>query len=359
MDAQLLSPSSAGTEASVYTSFAGLNQLKALAAQRGNAALKQVAQQFEAVFTQMLLKSMRQASFGGGIFDSQESDTYRGLFDQQLALTLATHGNGLGIAAMIERQLGGTRADASGTAADASALRVDGQTMVLPAARDARLRPAAALQGISVASTMAEPVAKAAPASHGDSMLSSIGDGLGAAARATMEVLPSGPRAFVKALAPYAEAAARKLGVSPRALLAQAALETDWGAHMPRQADGASSYNLFGIKAGDSWNGPAVHVPTLEYEGGVAVRKLDSFRAYASPAESFMDYARVLAGSPRYAAALGQGENVRGFARALQQGGYATDPEYAEKLVRLADSAPMRAALDALKHLLPVPLKAP
>lgn len=354
-----MSPSAAGTEASVYTSFAGLNQLKALAAQGGGAALKQVAQQFEAVFTQMMLKSMRQASFGGGIFDSQESETYRGLFDQQLALTLSTSGKGLGIAAMIERQLGKAMTDAQNAGAGVSAARAGGEAMASLAARDARLRSAAARSMAGVPGVPAASDSASAPVDDDTSLLAAIGDGLGTAARATLEMLPSGPRAFVKAMAPYAAAAARKLGVSPRALLAQAALETGWGAHMPRQADGAPSYNLFGIKAGGSWSGAAVHVPTVEYEGGVAVRRLDSFRAYTSPAESFMDYARLLASSPRYAAALGQGENVRGFAQALQQGGYATDPDYAEKLVRLADSAPMRAALDALKQALPVPLKSP
>lgn len=357
MNAQLLSPAAAGAEASVYTSFAGLNQLKALAAQGGGAALKQVAQQFEAVFTQMMLKSMRQASFGGGIFDSHESETYQSLFDQQLALTLSTSGKGLGIATMIERQLGAALAGAHKTAADAPASPVNGEAMDELAARDARLRMPTPRRGS--ATTDADTDAATAATAVDGSMLAAIGGGLGTAARVTLQMLPSGPRAFVQAMAPYAEVAARKLGVSPRLLLAQAALETGWGAHMPCQADGAPSFNLFGIKAGGSWDGAAVRVPTIEYEGGVAVRKLDSFRAYASPAESFMDYARLLASSPRYAAALGQGENVRGFAQALQQGGYATDPDYAEKLVRLADSAPMRAALDALKHALPLPLKAP
>jgi peptidoglycan hydrolase FlgJ len=151
-------------------------------------------------------------------------------------------------------------------------------------------------------------------------------------------------------LAPHAAVAAKQLGVSVRALLAQAALETGWGKHLPSHGDGSSSNNLFGIKAGSSWDGDKVSVPTLEYENGVAVRKRDQFRAYDSPSESFSDYARLLADSPRYAQALGQGENIAGFARALVHGGYATDPSYVAKITAIANSAQMREALAALQQ---------
>jgi flagellar protein FlgJ len=146
-------------------------------------------------------------------------------------------------------------------------------------------------------------------------------------------------------VAPHAQAAAKKLGISVRALLAQSALETGWVKHLPSHGDGSSSFNLFGIKAGSSWDGGTVSVPTLEYEDGVAVRKRDSFRAYDSPAASFADYAALLSDSPRYARALGQGENIAGFAHALVRGGYATDPAYAAKLTAIANSAQMREAL--------------
>jgi flagellar protein FlgJ len=165
------------------------------------------------------------------------------------------------------------------------------------------------------------------------------------------KVLPGGdPVSFVRALAPQAAVAAKKLGVSVRALLAQAALETGWGKHLPSHGDGSSSNNLFGIKAGSSWDGDKVSVPTVEYENGVAVRKRDAFRAYDSPSESFADYARLIADSPRYAQALGQGENIAGFARGLVRGGYATDPSYAAKITAIANSPQMHAALAALKN---------
>ena len=117
---------------------------------------------------------------------------------------------------------------------------------------------------------------------------------------------------------------------------------------MPHRHDGSSSFNLFGIKAGGGWDGAKVSVPTLEYEGGVAVRKRDNFRAYDNPGQAFADYAQMLSGNPRYARALGQGENVAGFAHALSRGGYATDPSYAAKLTAIANSPQMREALAAL-----------
>jgi flagellar protein FlgJ len=179
--------------------------------------------------------------------------------------------------------------------------------------------------------------------------LDRLRQGAAGVASTAAALLPGGdPVNFVRALAPHAEAAAKQLGVSVRALLAQAALETGWGKHLPSHGDGSSSFNMFGIKAGGSWGGDKVSVPTLEYENGVAVRRRDQFRAYDSPSASFADYARLLSDSPRYAQALGSGENIAGFARALVRGGYATDPAYASKITAIANSPQMREALAAL-----------
>ena len=137
------------------------------------------------------------------------------------------------------------------------------------------------------------------------------------------------------------------MGVDPNALLAQAALETGWGRSVPCNAQGECSFNLFGIKAGSQWSGATVNVPTLEFEDGVAVRKVERFRAYDSPADSFRDYAALIRDSSRYASARGAGDNVEAFATALQQGGYATDPHYAQKIAAVASE--VRARSDALK----------
>ena len=130
-------------------------------------------------------------------------------------------------------------------------------------------------------------------------------------------------------------------------------LETGWGRSVPCNANGECSFNLFGIKAGSQWSGATVNVPTLEFESGIPVRKVERFRAYGSPADSFRDYAALIRDSSRYASARGAGDNVEAFASALQQGGYATDPNYAQKITAVADE--VRARSDALKFAATMP----
>ena len=292
-----------------WTELSGFQQLRMQAQGDAKAALPAVAKQFESIFTQMMLKSMREAGFGGGVGDSEAGDAFRDLLDHQLSLSLSSGGHGLGIAQMLMRQLGG---------------------------KDAPSTPDAAADTSSWQGTLDE-----------------LAHGAAKAVGKVAEWMPGTGDAvnFVQALAPHAQAAAQKLGVSVRALLAQAALETGWGKHLPAHHDGSTSNNLFGMKAGRSWDGDKVSVPTLEYEGGVAVRRRDQFRAYGSPGDSFSDYADVLANNPRYAGALGKGEDIRGFAKALAHGGYATDPAYAAKLEAIANSPEMRRGLEALAAL--------
>ena len=154
---------------------------------------------------------------------------------------------------------------------------------------------------------------------------------------------------FVRRLLPLAREAADALGVDPHALVAQAALETGWGKSVPSTASGGSSFNLFGIKAGSNWSGPTVNVPTLEFEGGVPVRKVERFRSYESAQDSFRDYAGLIGNSPRYAAAKDSGTDVAAFASALQQGGYATDPAYAQKVTAVTHEVRGIAAQEAFK----------
>ena len=151
---------------------------------------------------------------------------------------------------------------------------------------------------------------------------------------------PATPDEFVKDLWPCAEAAGKELGVDPRHLLAQAALETGWGKYLPCDTEGNTSFNLFGIKAGGDWPGNSVAVRTLEFEGGVPVPRQARFRAYASAADSFRDYVSVLRDNPRYASALNTGSDAKAFATALQRGGYATDPAYAQKIAAIAQNLP-------------------
>jgi flagellar protein FlgJ len=343
--------------------MSGFQQLRASArSDGGKDALPAVAKQFEAIFTQMMLKSMRDAnaSIGSGYADSEQGNAYRDMFDHQLALTLANGRNGIGIAQMLIRQLGGKSPAGTPATVDPTPDALLSPTTISNANVRALLQlgadhPDSAGGDAGMPALLGGAAADDAPwagmlgklgALGQTGMFGQLAQGVADVASATAQLLPTGdPVDFVRALAPHAQAAAKKLGISVRALLAQAALETGWGKHLPSHGDGSSSFNLFGIKAGSSWDGGKVSVPTLEYEDGVAVRRRDSFRAYASPAESFADYAALLSDSPRYARALGQGENIAGFAHALVRGGYATDPAYAAKLTAIANSAQMREAL--------------
>ena len=286
-------PADAMKSVNTWTDLSGFSALRQSAQNDAKSALPVVAKQFESIFTQMMLKSMRDASAGDGLFDSQGGDAWRDMFDQQLSIELSQHGNGLGIAQMLMRQLGGSTGTHGADAGTVAAVDDNWRQRLRSVAGAARAVGSQALQS-----------------------------------------LPEDAQEFVQQLAPYAQRAAEKLGVSVRAVLAQAALETQWGQHMPVHANGDSSNNLFGMKVGSSWDGAKVSVPTLEFEGGVAVRRSALFRSYANPAQSFDDYARLLADNPRYAAALNHGDDVIGFARGLVNGGYATDPAYAQKIGR-------------------------
>lgn len=161
------------------------------------------------------------------------------------------------------------------------------------------------------------------------------------------QALPKSPREFVHTLWPYAEKAATELGTSPKVLLAQAALETAWGKKVASNGD-TSSYNFFGIKANDSWNGLRVSVPTVEYRDGVAVRSREEFRAYESLADGFEDYVSLIRGNPRYRAALDQAADPTSYVQALQSAGYATDPNYAQKITSVANGDVLNEALGAV-----------
>lgn len=298
--------------AAAYTDIGALGQLKREARAQDPEAIREAARQFESLFTRMLLKSMREASFGDSVFESEQTGFYRDMFDDQLAVELS-RGKGLGLAEKLVEQL--RRAGLVQGEGDPA-----GQIAALSGPRALRAAAGAALGGPSAGGA---PSAEAHPA----------------------DWRSGSPEGFVRELWPYAERAGRELGVDPTAVLAQAALETGWGRSLPCAPDGRCSLNLFGIKAGERWSGDAVAARTLEFEEGTAVAKLERFRAYDSPAESFRDYARLLKSEPRYAAALGAGGDVRAFADALARGGYATDPDYGEKLSRVAEA--VTAARDA------------
>jgi flagellar protein FlgJ len=309
---------------SVYHDFQGIAALKRQARQDQAGSLERVARQFESLFIQMMVKQMRQASFGGGIFDSDRTRQYQDMYDKQLALHLAESG-GLGISELLERQLGSESSPPLGGGAELKDYWNRSVVKAVPQDMSAQQQQA--------------PVEWAA------------------ADEASMSTVPlESPQQFIQSLWSAAERAASRIGLPPEALLAQAALESGWGKHVMTTGDGHSSHNLFGIKADPGWEGERVRRVTLEYEDGVAVQRRESFRSYDSYAESFQDYVEFLQNNPRYLDALTKTYDSRAYFQALQEAGYATDPHYADKIVSLLEGYEMQRARAQLKSADPLPL---
>lgn len=262
----------------LYADPTALGALKREAAAQTPEALRETARQFESLFTSLMLKSMREG-LPGDPFGSDQQDFYQDMFDQQLA-TQISGGKGLGLADVLVRQL---------------------------------------MQGAGVTN-------------------GAVPDGVQGTsdAHAALAWPPRNADEFVRTIRPAATAAARELGVDPDTVIAHAALETGWGRSVPTDANGQPGFNLFGIKAGGRWNGAVNESRTHEFSGGRMHEVSAQFRAYASPEQSIRDYVDLLKGSPRYAGALGTGSDAQAFARGLVHGGYATDPDYVQKLSAVA-----------------------
>ena len=313
----------------IYTDFKGLAELRGRAADNSEETLREVAGQFEALFIQMMLKSMRDAGLGEGLMDSEHTKTYQSMYDQQLAIDMSKK-QGLGLAEMMVRQL--RRADAAAPepepddAVATAALNFDTQHRV----KRAQQMP----QPLSIQPQQAIQQNRAAQ----------------------RDWQPASKQDFVRELWPHAQHAARELGARPEALIAQAALETGWGKHMIRGTDGQNSFNLFGIKADARWQGERAVTETVEFKDGLMRRERATFRAYPSLADSFADYAGFLKANPRYQAALQAGADAPGFVRALSEAGYATDPDYAKKINRIMNSEALLDTVSGLKEAAREPL---
>lgn len=305
-------------KADVYTDFQGFTAMRREAQQPSPEAVKQVAKQFESLFVGMMLKSMRDTLPEGGLFNSQTERMYRDMFDKQLSLNIA-NGPGIGLAAVIERQLSQQTA---GMPASPQPSILDGEQQ--------NGTSAAAPSGAQIA-----PCKSCAPE--------------GAPAKDTQQKPWQSADEFVDNVWPYAVRAGKELGVAPEVLVAQSALETGWGQHMRGMADGSPSYSLFGIKADSRWQGDRVNVSTLEFSEGAMRRERAQFRAYGSVAEAFDDYVDFIQSNPRYQEALAKSYDPQAWASELQQAGYATDPDYAGKIERVRQSSAVQMKLSELK----------
>ncbi|MBA2779515.1 flagellar assembly peptidoglycan hydrolase FlgJ [Billgrantia kenyensis] len=345
----------------------GLERLKHTARNDEAAGLRGAAQQFEALFLQMMLKSMRDTIPSGGLLDSQQGEFYQSMLDQQWAQTMAGRGIGLAdhLVAQLETQLGISESRSSVADRELSEL-IAGIPRGTPRVLQDAIQPEEEETGEPAADRQASsPVADAEPVTMPASFLDELealrggfmaavdakpsapaqsaqpaaGDSIPASASRNNESAPRGEHVqrFMQRLSAPAQAASRQTGVPAELILAQAALETGWGRHEIATADGGNSYNLFGIKAGSSWQGRTTDITTHEYINGKRTRVVDTFRVYGSFEEAFTDYARLIGNNPRYAAVTTAG-SAEQAARALQEGGYATDPAYADKLIAVMNS---------------------
>lgn len=279
----------------------GLDNLRRAAKSGDENAIKEAAKQFEAIFVQMMLKSMRKAQDAladkDSPFNSQQVKFYRDMHDQQLAVDLSTNGN-MGLADLIVQQLS---PDDAKNFTPASIMRNDATLSDIQRSR--------ALNNSASTHTFegsTQPTKQAAFAS---------------------------PTDFIQQLLPKAEAIAESLGISPKALLAQAAVETGWGRYVIHDHNGKNSHNLFGIKADKGWQGDKTAIDTLEYQQGIAKQQKAAFRTYSSFNDSLQDYVSFVKDNPRYEGAVKNSNDPKAYFEALQKAGYATDPAYADKVM--------------------------
>ncbi|WP_448682167.1 flagellar assembly peptidoglycan hydrolase FlgJ [Pseudomonas nicosulfuronedens] len=397
MDAKLLSAGSSGTNSGAYTDLNRLAQLKNGAGRDSEGNIRKVAQEFESLFMNEMLKSMRSANdvlAEGNFMNTSTTKQYQEMYDQQLSVSLSTKGRGIGLSDVLTRQLskmnGGKHSGAANpfaqvasadsklnsTASWPSTTGVNASGKALPQPEqgrdDSKLLNARrlALPGKLADRVMAGIVPGAAKSEEEGKPLAgnnwqtsrSFADAVqevdaaaaavGATASASAEDAGSSRSAqtlqargksafasageFVATMLPMAQKAAARIGVDARYLVAQAALETGWGKSIIRGQDGSSSHNLFGIKTGSSWGGDSARALTSEYENGKKVKEVAAFRSYDSFEQSFNDYVSFLQNNDRYSDALDSTQRPEQFMKELQQAGYATDPNYARKVSQIA-----------------------
>jgi len=301
----------------------GFDAMRAQANANPQQGLKAAAKQFDSVFTQMMLKSMRDATPSDSPFDSNDSKTFTSMLDQQLSQNMGA--KGIGVADMMLKQLmrnagagasAGAQADGAGAGGDSSA---NAGNM---AAMNAMAKAYANAAGSSTASSKAS---LGGNGNSADSALTPPARGVG-----TDKVA-----AFVDRLAAPAQAASSATGIPARFIIGQAALESGWGKREIKNTDGSSSHNVFGIKATSDWSGKTASAVTTEYVNGKPQKVVEKFRSYDSYEDALTDYASVLKSNPRYAPVVEASRDAAGFAHGMQKAGYATDPQYAKKLISI------------------------
>jgi len=322
--------------------MAQFSEMKLAARQDSRSASKSAAQQFEGLFIQMMLKNMRSAAKMDESMHSSNMDFYTDMYDKQISQMLSKQG-GIGIADLMERQLnrflpeGQSTAETGGKNLPVYRLpQVTAPNLPLPQMTYQASNPAVAIYELN------ESVQVRAVDSK---------DQVPALQAQTVEPFYGwdNARAFVSDLWPHAEKAAASLGISADVLVAQSALETGWGRHTMKKADGSVAFNLFGIKANHGWGGQSVVHNTLEFRQGAMQQESARFRAYDSVADALDDYVSFVKGHSRYQQALQQAGNDSGYIRELHKAGYATDPDYADKILGIMQGQTFNEAVATLE----------
>ncbi len=328
--------------ADFFLNFQQFDDLKMRARAHSDDAAGEVARQFEGLFVQQMLAAMRSASNIDSGQNSSYMDFYQDMYDKQLAQTIARQDR-LGVARMILQQIS---ADETGVVDEAGDLNHD----------PLRLEPANFKSIAGVVFDQREEVEKSPQVANVATVATSpvviskvLDDDFAETGQIEhAENRWQSPDRFVADIWPQAQAVSRKLGVSAGLLVAQSALETGWGKHILKFADGRSSNNLFGIKAGTGWQGSSVTRNSLEYRQGILHNQLSRFRAYATPQQSLADYADFILSQPRYQQALKQGGDDQAYIREIQKAGYATDPDYADKIIGILNGKLLQRSLATL-----------
>jgi peptidoglycan hydrolase FlgJ len=305
----------------------GFDAMRAEANTSPQQGVKMAAKQFDAVFTQMMLKSMRDATPDDGPLDSRDGDQFQSMLDQQLAQQMSN--KGIGVANAMIKQL--TRAMGGGDGGEDGAQGAGGFANALSglaggsagagAGKQAMLNALGRAYGNAAANgSLANDKGYGA---NGSLMPAMRGDG------------DADAQAFVDKLASSAQQASASTGIPARFIIGQAALESGWGKREIKKADGSTSHNVFGIKASKDWTGKTVSTVTTEYVDGEPQRVVAKFRAYDSYEDAMDDYAKLLKSNPRYAMVVNGSHSAEGFAQGMQRAGYATDPHYAKKLMTI------------------------
>jgi len=321
-----------------FLNFQQFKDLKVQARDHSDEAASTVAQQFEGLFVQQMLAAMRSAAKIDNGQDSSYMDFYQDMYDKQLAQTVAGQER-LGFSRLILQHMPGREAgevDNTGALEPATGFEFN-KPPIKPVAIEADIEIEAAVAPVVTTSKSTVVVSRV------------LANDFAEVER--MESVDSGWQSadhFIADILPQAQSAAKSLGVSAELLLAQSALETGWGKHTMKFADGRSSNNLFGIKAGPDWQGDSLHKTSLEHEDGVLQNQVSSFRAYATPAQSLADYVDFIKTNSRYQQALQHAGDDQAYIREIHNAGYATDPQYADKIIGILNGGTLQRALASL-----------